>query len=137
LPGAFGFILNTGTAEQAADHSHLARERPQALRRAKQVAEKGLGCREFEYWHLQGLKPDIDLIGLIGMTKVMPCYKALEVELWASFSATCKARAGYKAFAARLKSCPDTKRWGSQVGLSFFAPSVHSKQRTSDSIKIL
>jgi len=26
---------------------------------------------------LQGLKPDIDLISLIGTTEVMPCYKAL------------------------------------------------------------
>jgi hypothetical protein len=25
---------------------------------------------------LQGLKPNIDLIGFIGTTKVMPCYKA-------------------------------------------------------------
>ena len=39
-----------------------------------------------------GANADIDLIGLIGMTKVMPCYRALEVELWASFSAACKAR---------------------------------------------
>jgi hypothetical protein len=28
---------------------------------------------------LQGLKPDVDLIGFIGMTKVMPCYKAFEI----------------------------------------------------------
>jgi hypothetical protein len=41
---------------------------------------------------LQGLKPDVDLIGFIGTTKVMPCYRALEIEVWASFSATCKAR---------------------------------------------
>ena len=40
---------------------------------------------------LQGLKPNIDLIGFIGTTKVMPCYKALEIELWVSFSATCLA----------------------------------------------
>jgi hypothetical protein len=46
--------------------------------RAKQAAEKGLGRGKFQYWLLQGLKPSIDLIGLIGMTKVMPCYKAFE-----------------------------------------------------------
>jgi hypothetical protein len=32
--------------------------------------------REFDYWLLQGLKPDVDLIGFCGMTEVMPCYKA-------------------------------------------------------------
>jgi len=34
---------------------------------------------------LQGLKPDIDLIGLIGTTEVMPCYKASEVGCWGEF----------------------------------------------------
>jgi len=27
---------------------------------------------------MQGLKPDIDLIGFIGTTEVMPCYRASE-----------------------------------------------------------
>jgi hypothetical protein len=31
---------------------------------------------ECESQPLQGLKPNIDLIGLVGTTEVMPCYKA-------------------------------------------------------------
>ena len=53
---------------------------------AKQAEEKdlpGVDCRsEF----LQGLKPNIDLIGFIGMTKVMPCYKAIEIQWPSEFS---------------------------------------------------
>jgi len=30
----------------------------------------------FGEWLAQGLKPDFDLIGFCGTTKVMPCYKA-------------------------------------------------------------
>jgi hypothetical protein len=36
----------------------------------------------------------------------MPCYKALEIELWASFSAACKAPQVEGRQAARLKPCP-------------------------------
>jgi len=42
-----------------------------------------------EHWLLQGLKPDADLIGFIGTTEVMPFYKALEIEVRASFFAAC------------------------------------------------
>ena len=35
---------------------------------------------------LQGLKPHVDLIGFIGMTKVMPCYKTLPSAQEASMS---------------------------------------------------
>jgi hypothetical protein len=34
---------------------------------------------EIEPRVLQGLKPEIDLIGFIGMTEVMPCYKAIGI----------------------------------------------------------
>ena len=51
---------------------------------------------EFEYWPLQGLKPDVDLVGFIGMTEVMPCYKAFEIqarnEFFRSLSAPCSLR---------------------------------------------
>jgi len=40
---------------------------------------------------LQGLKPDVDLIGLLGMTEVMPCYKALRNLSSIEFSATSEA----------------------------------------------
>jgi hypothetical protein len=49
-----------------------------ALAGAKQAAEKSLEEGEFDYWLLQGLKPDVDLIGFCGMAEVMPCYKAFE-----------------------------------------------------------
>jgi hypothetical protein len=39
----------------------------------------------------QGLKPDVDLIGFIGMTEVMPCYKALEICARGSFLTACEA----------------------------------------------
>jgi hypothetical protein len=58
---------------------------------ASQAAEKGLRWRDFRYRLLQGLKPDVDLIGFIGMTEVMPCYKALEICALVSFSAACSA----------------------------------------------
>ena len=65
---------------------------------AKEAAEKGLGWEKFEYSLLQRPKLDVDLMGLIGLTKVMPFYGALEVELSASFSATCKAQAFLACF---------------------------------------
>jgi hypothetical protein len=34
---------------------------------------------------LQGLKPNVDLIGFIGTTEVMPCYKASEVGCLSEF----------------------------------------------------
>jgi hypothetical protein len=33
---------------------------------AKGAAEKGLGRGKFQYWLLQGLKPNVDLMGVIG-----------------------------------------------------------------------
>jgi len=39
---------------------------------AKKVAFEGI----WRHWALQGLKPNFDLIGFIGLTKVMPFYKA-------------------------------------------------------------
>jgi len=38
------------------------------------------------------LKPNIDLAGFIGMTEVMPCYKALRNPSLIEFSAACEAR---------------------------------------------
>ena len=43
----------------------------------EEAAEKGLRREEFDSWHLQGLKPDVHLMGFIGLTKVMPFYKAM------------------------------------------------------------
>jgi hypothetical protein len=39
---------------------------------AKQAAEKGPVWRKCPYELLQGLKPNVDLMGFIGTTKVMP-----------------------------------------------------------------
>jgi len=46
---------------------------------AKQAAEKGVVESEAlsEVW--QGLKPNVDLIGFVGPTKVVPFYKAFEI----------------------------------------------------------
>lgn len=60
---------------------------------AKQAAEKGLDEGEFEYWPLLGLKPDVDLIGFMGLTEVMPFYKASRNGALASFSAVCEVGA--------------------------------------------
>jgi hypothetical protein len=49
----------------------------------------------------QGLKP-IHFVGVIGTTEVVPFQSPYSTE----FSATCKARADFAQFAARLKSCP-------------------------------
>jgi hypothetical protein len=38
---------------------------------------------------LAGLKPNVDLIGFIGTTEVVPCYKAIEFQLGIEFSAAC------------------------------------------------
>jgi hypothetical protein len=45
---------------------------------ALQAAEKGPVWRKCPYELLQGLKPNVDLMGFIGTTKVMPRYKAFE-----------------------------------------------------------
>jgi hypothetical protein len=34
--------------------------------------EKGLGRKGFDHWLLQGLKPEVDLMGFIGTTEVVP-----------------------------------------------------------------
>jgi probable rRNA maturation factor len=60
--------------------------------RAKQAAEKLSFGRVRRYWHLQGLKPNIDLVGFIGPTEVVPFYKTFKIPAGASFSANCKAR---------------------------------------------
>jgi hypothetical protein len=44
---------------------------------AEQAAEKGLLEDNNLYQLLQRLKPVVDMVGLIGPTKVRPCYKAL------------------------------------------------------------
>jgi len=48
---------------------------------AEQAAEKLLLWRVRRYQPLQGLKPNVDFIGFIGTTEVMPCYKAFENRL--------------------------------------------------------
>jgi hypothetical protein len=65
----------------AESSQHLVREAPIkltregcGLRRAfprglNRLRKKAVDEREFEYWHLQGLKPDVDLMGFIGLTK--------------------------------------------------------------------
>ncbi len=45
---------------------------------AKRSAERGSNSELIQWQHLQGLKPDINLIGFIGPTEVVPCYKAFE-----------------------------------------------------------
>jgi hypothetical protein len=52
---------------------------------AEQAAEKVAFGSIYRYWPLQGLKPIIDLIGFIGTTKVVPCYKALRIRLLNEF----------------------------------------------------
>ena len=47
-----------------------------AVHGPEQAAEKGHGRKEFRYLLLQGLKPNVNSIGFVGTTKVMPCYKA-------------------------------------------------------------
>jgi hypothetical protein len=61
------------------------------LSAVNQVAEKLLFGRVRRYWHLQGLKPNVDLIGFIGPTEVVPFYKTLKIPAGAGFSAACKA----------------------------------------------
>ena len=39
---------------------------------ALEAAEKGLGRGKFQYLLLQGLKPNVDLMGVIGTTEVVP-----------------------------------------------------------------
>jgi len=46
---------------------------------AKEPAEKGAFESKIQPRVLQGLKPDIDLIGFIGLTEVMPFYKAFQI----------------------------------------------------------
>ncbi|MGA2050030.1 MAG: hypothetical protein ABSG96_20205 [Terracidiphilus sp.] len=53
----------------------------------EQVAEKLSFGRVRRYWHLQGLKPNIDLIGFIGPTEVVPFYKTFKIPAGAGFSA--------------------------------------------------
>jgi hypothetical protein len=53
---------------------------------------------------LQGLKPGIDLIGFIGTTEVVPCYKALEIDSPMSFSAACEVMPGYRALKGWLSN---------------------------------
>jgi len=55
---------------------------------AKQVAEKGLGLGEFQYRLLQGLKPNVDLMGFSGPAKAVPLLQSMS-EM--RFSAACKA----------------------------------------------
>jgi len=54
---------------------------------AKQVAEKGLGLGEFQYRLLQGLKPNVDLMGFSGPAKAVPLLQSMS-EM--RFSAACK-----------------------------------------------
>jgi hypothetical protein len=44
---------------------------------------------EYQSQLLQGLKPDIDSIGFVGTTEVMPCYKA---RFRCAFFAACSSR---------------------------------------------
>jgi hypothetical protein len=50
--------------------------RPQGLKRLR---KNGAVQRGNSSWPLQGLKPDVDLIGLIGPTEVVPFYKAFQI----------------------------------------------------------
>ncbi|MGA2850164.1 MAG: hypothetical protein ABSE46_14300 [Terracidiphilus sp.] len=65
------FLVSFGTAEQFGEKSSiLERDRHQPL---------------------QGLKPDIDFIGFIGTTEVVPCYKTSRNCAGNSFSPSCEA----------------------------------------------
>jgi hypothetical protein len=68
---------------------------------AKQAAEKGLRSSENPEEHTSGAKAHADAIGLLPGINPRPTAQL-------SFSAACKAHFHFPAFAARLKSCPDT-----------------------------
>ena len=71
---------------------------------ALQAAEKLSLERFLRYWHLQGPKPNIDLIGFIGPTEVVPFYRTFKIPAVGSFSAACLATEGSaSAFPRRLK----------------------------------
>jgi hypothetical protein len=81
---------------------------------AKQAAEKGRAKGEFQYRLLQGLKPNVDMIGFIGTTEVVPCYKASRnrasseffIAHPASFSAACKAQRFFSAPCGTAEAVP-------------------------------
>jgi len=52
------------------------------------------------------VKPEVGLMGFIGLTAVMPFYKASQYRALESFSATCKADADAIGLAPGLKSRP-------------------------------
>ena len=61
---------------------------------------------------LQGLKPNIDIVGFFGTTEVMPCYKAIWTCVGFSFSPGCEVvalctftwRQGFSVHAGRASS---------------------------------
>ena len=57
---------------------------------------------------LQGLKPNIDLIGFIGPTEVVPLLQSLCSGHAREFFRKVLSRSRFAAQSARLKSCPDT-----------------------------
>jgi hypothetical protein len=58
---------------------------------AKQLGEEGSILERDRHQPLQGLKPDVDFIGFIGTTEVVPCYKTYKNCTGNSFSPSCKA----------------------------------------------
>jgi len=54
---------------------------------------------------LQGLKPDVDLIGFIGTTEVMPCYKASKFTVEVGFSASWKAQRSKREHSFNYRRC--------------------------------
>jgi hypothetical protein len=57
-----------------------------------------------------GLKPGIDLIGFIGTTEVVPCYKALGIDSPMSFSAACEAQCRFAGVTAWMNPCLSKKQ---------------------------
>ncbi|MGA2847697.1 MAG: hypothetical protein ABSE46_01785 [Terracidiphilus sp.] len=52
----------------------------------EQLGEKGSILERDRHQPMQGLKPDVDFIGFIGTTEVVPCYRALHLSSYEFFS---------------------------------------------------
>ena len=63
---------------------------------AKTGCGKRAGLGEFQYRLLQGLKPNVDLMGFSGPAKAVPLLQSMS-EM--RFSAACEVVPGHKAFA--------------------------------------